>query len=199
MAGTRQGPRTVMLLGSMPALLLALAALLRVLGPDPVGTVLRRTGDAALVLLLLSLAPGAMVAMGGDSRSLRYRRPLGLLAAGYALGHLLLWLGLFQGWNLQLVRLSLAQGRYAWLGLAALAILTVLAATSNRGAQRRLGRNWARLHRLAYVAAALAVWHYAWVFKELGTLPLLAIATLALLLGVRLLALLRRRRGRGGR
>ena len=39
-------------------------------------------------------------------------------------------------------------------------ILVILTATSNNFSIRKLGgRNWKRLHRLAYVAAALLIYH----------------------------------------
>jgi sulfoxide reductase heme-binding subunit YedZ len=46
------------------------------------------------------------------------------------------------------------------LGLAALIILLVLAATSFRYWQRKLGKGWRTLHRLVYLAAILVLVHY---------------------------------------
>ena len=67
-------------------------------------------------------------------------------------------------------------------------LLIPLAVTSTRGMQRRLGRNWAKLHRLVYVIAVLGVVHYWWQVKsELDFAePLLYAFLLAVLLGVRL-------------
>ncbi|UCC64461.1 MAG: hypothetical protein JSV36_05220, partial [Anaerolineae bacterium] len=45
-------------------------------------------------------------------------------------------------------------------------LLLILAVTSTRGWQRRLGGQWKRLHRLAYVAAVLAVVHFMWLVKD---------------------------------
>jgi len=51
---------------------------------------------------------------------------------------------------------------FIWYGLAGLSILVVLAVTSNQVSIRKLGgRNWKRLHRLAYIAAALLIYHQA--------------------------------------
>jgi sulfoxide reductase heme-binding subunit YedZ len=45
-------------------------------------------------------------------------------------------------------------------GLAALVLLLVLSVTSLHALVRRMGaRRWKALHRLTYVAAALAAWH----------------------------------------
>jgi sulfoxide reductase heme-binding subunit YedZ len=47
-------------------------------------------------------------------------------------------------------------------GLGGLSILVILGLTSNQFSVRTLGgRNWKRLHRLAYIAAALLIYHQA--------------------------------------
>ena len=52
------------------------------------------------------------------------------------------------------------------VGFAALLCLAPLAVTSTDGWVRRLGyRRWKLLHRLVYLAAALAVVHFAWRVK----------------------------------
>jgi sulfoxide reductase heme-binding subunit YedZ len=57
---------------------------------------------------------------------------------------------------------------------------------------RRLGgRTWRRLHRLAYVAAALGVVHYWWLVKADIRLPRNYAILLALLLMVRVVAFYR--------
>ena len=43
--------------------------------------------------------------------------------------------------------------------------LTVMAATSFKYWQRKLKKNWKRLHRSIYVIAPLVVIHYAWAKK----------------------------------
>jgi sulfoxide reductase heme-binding subunit YedZ len=69
--------------------------------------------------------------------------------------------------------------------MVALCLLIPLAVTSTRAMQRRLGRNWQRIHRLVYLIAALGVWHFYWQVK-LDTLePLIYAFILAILLGYR--------------
>jgi sulfoxide reductase heme-binding subunit YedZ len=51
---------------------------------------------------------------------------------------------------------------------------------------RRLGRRWVSLHRLVYLAAALAVIHFLWLVKSDLREPLFYAAILTLLLGLRL-------------
>jgi len=49
---------------------------------------------------------------------------------------------------------------FIWFGLAGLSILVVLTLTSNLWSIRLLGtKNWKRLHRFAYLAAALLIYH----------------------------------------
>ena len=73
---------------------------------------------------------------------------------------------------------------FIWLGLAGLSILVILAATSNNFSIRKLGgKNWKRLHRLAYTAAALLIYHQAiagkghWYIARWLLLSLLALQT----------------------
>ena len=49
---------------------------------------------------------------------------------------------------------------YLTIGFVALCGLLALAITSTDGWQRSLGRNWKRLHKLVFVIAPLALFHY---------------------------------------
>jgi len=154
-------------------------------GPDPAGWAVRRTGDVALALLVLSLVPGAVRRLAARPALLVYRRPLGLYAFCYAALHLLCYVVLSYGGAWDLMRLNLQQNRFVLLGLATFAILLALAITSTARAQRRLGRWWQPLHRLVYLAALLDVWHYAWSFKEWRLAPLAVVAVVVSLLLLR--------------
>jgi sulfoxide reductase heme-binding subunit YedZ len=48
------------------------------------------------------------------------------------------------------------------MGFVSLVMLIPLAITSNSWAIRKLGRNWALLHKLIYVIALTAIAHYWW-------------------------------------
>ena len=51
---------------------------------------------------------------------------------------------------------------FSWFGFSGLIILVILVLTSNQWSIRTLGgKNWKRLHRLAYMAAALLIYHQA--------------------------------------
>ena len=156
------------------------------LGPDPIGEATRRTGRLALIFLGLSLLPTVIRLITGFAGAVRVRRALGLYAFMYAALHFLTFIGWDYGFDWALIGLAIRQGRFVLLGLAALIIMVPLAVTSTNGWVKRLGKRWKRLHRLAYVAAVLAVVHYMWVYKELRVAPILAGVGLVLLLLARI-------------
>jgi sulfoxide reductase heme-binding subunit YedZ len=156
------------------------------LGPDPTGVAIRRTGRYAIVFLILSLVPTAVKLISGSTVLLRIRRILGLYAFTYAALHFLAFAWLDYGFDWTFLLPALVEGRRSLVGLAALLILIPLALTSTSGWVRRLGKNWRRLHRLAYLASILAVLHYVWTFKELRIMPVLAGVIVLSLLVVRI-------------
>lgn len=162
------------------------------LGAEPVAAIEHTLGIWALRLLLLTLAVTPLRQLAGQPLLMRFRRMLGLWAFAYACLHLAAWLVLDRrGWWSQVLA-DLVERPYITVGFAAWLLLLPLAATSTRGWMRRLGRNWGRLHRLAYAAAALAVLHFWWLVKSDIREPLLYAAILAVLLGWRLARWMRR-------
>jgi sulfoxide reductase heme-binding subunit YedZ len=168
------------------------------LGPDPIGEAIRRTGRYAIIFLILSLVPTAVRLVTGSGILLKIRRILGLYAFVYAALHFLAFAWLDYGFDLSFLLPALIDGRRTLLGLAALIMLIPLVITSTNGWIRRLGKNWKRLHRLAYLASVLAVLHYVWSFKELRVAPVVAGVFLLSLLVIRVppIADLLERRGR---
>ncbi len=158
------------------------------LGVDPINTINNATGRTAIALLLLSLAATPANTIFGFRRGLTVRKSLGLWAFVYASFHLLNFVGLDYGFDLQfLLQDALLEKPYILAGLAALLILLPLAITSTRGWMRRLGRNWKRLHKFVYAAGVLAVLHFLWQAKAAERWePLLYGLALALLLFVRI-------------
>ena len=157
---------------------------------DPVKEITTRTGKTALILLILSLACTPMNTIFGFKQALRVRRPLGLYAFMYAGLHFLTFVGLDYGFDLELIRQDIVNQRYVLVGFAAGLLLLSLAITSTRGWQKRLGRNWKRLHRLVYLAGILAIIHFMWLVKDIRE-PLRYGAVVALLLIVRIPAIKR--------
>jgi sulfoxide reductase heme-binding subunit YedZ len=157
---------------------------------DPVREITTRTGKTALILLLLSLACAPLNTVLGFKAALRLRRPLGLYALLYAGLHFLTFVGLDYGFDLSLIGGAIFDQRYVVAGFAAGLLLLPLALTSTRRWQRRLGRNWKRLHRLVYLAGVLAAVHFVWLVKDIRE-PLRYVAVLALLLVLRVPAVRR--------
>jgi methionine sulfoxide reductase heme-binding subunit len=179
------------LLALAPLLVLAWAYRQGRLGVDPLRAVLLRTGLYALILLIASLVPTVLSALFRIRAPLRFRRMLGLYAFAYAALHLLIFVGPYYHFAWYWIWLAIVQGRTVIVGLASFIILVPLAFTSTDAAVQRLGRNWQRLHRLTYLAAALAVLHYVWVYKEIRWVPILYGAALGLLLILRIPAVVR--------
>jgi sulfoxide reductase heme-binding subunit YedZ len=176
----------------MPLVMLLVAWVAGRLGANPVREITLRTGRAALVLLLLSLACTPARILTGLAVIQRLRKPLGLYAFLYGCLHLLTYVGLDFGFNLTFLWPEIAQQPFIQVGLLAFLLLLPLAITSTRRWRKRLGRDWKRLHRLAYLAAILAVFHYSWLVKGDWRRPLVAAIVLALLLLARLLPIRKR-------
>ena len=169
-----------------PLALLLLAWASGRLGANPVRAITLRTGRYALTLLVLSLACTPARIVTGVAAIQRLQRPLGLYAFFYVLLHLLTYVGLDFGFNWTFLWPDITQQHFIQVGLLAFLLLLPLAMTSTRWWRRRLGRNWKRLHRLAYLAAALAVLHFFWLVKGDWRRPLVVAIVLALLLLFRL-------------
>ncbi len=176
----------------LPLALLIWDASQQNLTANPIQAITLRTGKAALVLLMLSLAATPANVLFGFKQALKARRALGLYAFGYAALHLLIFVGLDYGFDLRLIALELVEKRYVLAGSSAFLILLPLAVTSTQGWQRRLKRGWKRLHNLVYLAGILVIVHYIWLTKNHRGEPLVWAAILAVLLLLRLPAIRKR-------
>ena len=156
------------------------------LSVNPIQDITLRTGKAALVLLVLSLACTPINSVFGFKPALRVRRALGLYAFMYVGLHFLIFVGLDYGFDWFLIREAILEKRYALVGFGAFLILLPLALTSTKGWMKRLGRLWKRLHRFVYLAALLAVVHFVWLVKSDIREPLLFGAVVVLLLLLRI-------------
>src|SRR6202023_3557398 len=156
------------------------------LGADPVKKLEHECGKTALNFLLLTLSVTPVRTLTGLPQLLRLRRMLGLFAFFYVVVHFTVYLVLDLELNFRAVGADIVKRPYITVGFTALLLLVPLALTSTNGMMRRLGRRWQSLHRLIYVIAALAVWHFYWQVKRDVREPLLYLGVLALLLGYRL-------------
>ena len=157
------------------------------LGANPIEAVQNRLGFWTITFLALSLVPTPAKDLLGVAWPQRLRRLLGVTAFSYALLHFLFYVGVDKFFDWRTISQDLTKRPFLMVGFAALLCLAPLAITSTDGWVRRLGyRRWKLVHRLAYLAAALAVVHFAWRVKADLTRPLLFAAVFALLLVARL-------------
>ncbi len=154
---------------------------------DPIDSFTIRTGQAAIILLLLTLAVSPLANLTGYRKLIGVRKSLGLWTFTYTVLHLLVFVGLEYGFSLDFIlKDGLAKKPYIIVGSLALLIMVPLAITSTKYWMKRLGRNWKRLHKWVYAAGILAAIHYIWVVKIPVGKPTLYAVILAVLLIARL-------------
>jgi sulfoxide reductase heme-binding subunit YedZ len=158
------------------------------LSADPAMEILETFGKTALNLLMLTLCITPIRRSTGINRLLSFRRLLGLFAFFYVVLHFVSYALLDLGVDRWAILLEdIAERPYITVGFTGLVLLIPLAATSTHAMQRRLGRNWVKLHRLVYVVAVLGVVHYWWQVKLDIAGPLPYAVLLAILFAARLL------------
>lgn len=145
-----------------------------------------RTGRLAVIWLILSLFGSPLYWITGYYEFFKARKPLGRYAFFYALLHVIIFLWLDYAWNLRLIWMGLLDTPYLLVGLASFIILLLLAITSNPQSQAWLKKNWDRLHKLVYLAAALSLLHYFLIEKSDIRWPVFASIILGMLLLLRL-------------
>jgi sulfoxide reductase heme-binding subunit YedZ len=180
-------PRLALLAALAPIAWLGGRALLGDLGANPVEEVLNGLGLYAITFLIASLACTPLQRWLGWTWALRVRKTLGLAAFFWALAHVAFYVVIDQGLDLRGLVDDVLKHRFVFLGMGAFVLLLPLAITSTKAMEKRLGfRRWKRLHRLAYLAGALACVHFFLRFKLPEAAPLATGALLALLLLARL-------------
>jgi sulfoxide reductase heme-binding subunit YedZ len=157
---------------------------------DPINYLTHFTGDWALWILLGDLAITPVRRLSPKlGWMIRFRRMVGLYAFFYATLHLMIYVFLFSGYDVPTAWAGLRAGhlaepwrqlvvvwptmlddvlkrRFIQVGLFAWVILLSLAVTSPQRVLRAMGgKNWGRLHRLIYVAAAAGCVHFWWLVK----------------------------------
>jgi len=165
---------------------------------DPVAEVLDTFGKTGLNLLLITLTVTPARQLTGFNLLARFRRLLGLFAFFYLAMHLVAFVALDLQFAWGLIGGEIVLRPFITIGMIAIVLLIPLAVTSTRGWQRRLGRRWAKLHKLIYPIAILGVWHFWWQVKADIREPLIYAAILGLLLGFRAWRAWQRRQKRLG-
>jgi len=173
----------------LPLAWLTVAAATDGLGANPAEALERSLGLWTLRMLCLVLAVTPLRIITTTPQLARLRRMLGLFVAFYALLHLLAYSWFDMGFELPEILRDIATRPFILVGMLAMALLALLAATSFNRAIKWLGaRRWRALHRSVYVVAGLAVLHFFWMragkhnFAEVAWYA----SILALLLGWRI-------------
>lgn len=162
------------------------------LGPDPGKVLVERLGLGALILLLITLSMTPLQKLSGWSGWMAVRRQLGLWCFAYGFLHLAAYAVFILGLDWSQLGVELRKRPYIIVGAIALLGLLLLALTSNRYSQRRLGKSWKKLHRLAYLILPLALLHMLWIVRaDLQEWTVYAVIGAALLV-LRIPALMRR-------
>jgi sulfoxide reductase heme-binding subunit YedZ len=190
--GADPARRALYIAGMTPAVLYFYWGLTNQLGADPQNVLERALGLWALRFLIASLAITPLRQLGGPSLY-RFRRAIGLLTFYYAALHVTVYLVLDKGLDLASIVADIIKRPYITVGMLAFIILIPLAVTSNAPMIRRLGANWRKLHRLAYLAAAAAALHFIMLVKVWPGEPLIYAGLVAALLLFRLANSLRPR------
>ncbi|MBS2030193.1 MAG: sulfoxide reductase heme-binding subunit YedZ [Deltaproteobacteria bacterium] len=179
-----------------PLAWLVARAVLNQLGANPIEKVLNALGWWALFMLVASLAMTPLQLVMGWNWPIRIRRMVGLFAAFYASLHLLVYAGGDNAFNWHDIWADVVKRKFMTIGFAAWLLLVPLTITSTQKMMQRLKyARWKKLHRLAYVAAALGVVHFIWRVKRDETEPLRFGAVLAVLLLLRAIYAMRGKTG----
>ena len=154
------------------------------LGANPIEFITRSTGTWALVFLCITLAMTPLRLITSSTVWIKLRRMLGLFCFFYASIHFSIWFWLDQNLHLQSMWADVIKRPFITMGFLTLVLLTPLAITSNQWAVSQLGRRWNLLHKLVYVIACTAIFHYWWHKagkNDLGTVSIYAAVIISLL------------------
>lgn len=136
------------------------------LGPDPGKAMVDRLGQGGLILLLITLAMTPLQKLTRWGGWIQVRRQVGLWCFAYITLHLCAYGVFILGLDWAQLGVELRKRPYILVGALGFLGLLILAVTSNRYSQRRLGAGWKKLHRLIYVILALGLLHMLWVVRS---------------------------------
>ncbi len=136
------------------------------LGPDPGKILVDRLGLGGLTILLITLCMTPLQRVSGWAGWIIVRRQVGLWSFAYIVLHMLAYLFFILGLDWRQLGVELSKRPYIIVGALGFAGLLMLAATSNRASQRRLGARWKKLHKLIYVILGLGLLHFLWIVRS---------------------------------
>lgn len=148
-----------------PCLMLAYEIYAQQLGADPASEIVKYLGTWAIISLWLSLWVTPLRRRLSLTWLMRFRRMFGLYAFFYSVLHLLAFATFIVGWRFDILQQEFLDRPYIVVGAAAVLCLMPLAITSTKKMQRRLGRRWVQLHKLAYIISILVMVHVIWMVR----------------------------------
>jgi methionine sulfoxide reductase heme-binding subunit len=179
----------VFVLCLVPAAWIGWAAYSGKLGVNPIREAEIQTGLWTIRFLAIALAVTPVRQLTHWNQLAKYRRMFGLFTFFYASVHLSMWVVADWFFDWPAMWDEIVKHKFILIGMLTFLILLPLAITSTNGWIRRLGKRWAKLHRLVYLAAITGTIHYLWGLSSkegaTPTFPLLYLGTFALLLGYR--------------
>lgn len=179
----------IFLASSLPFLYI-LQAIIRVqagewdlLGPEPGKVIVHFTGSWGFNFLLITLSVSPLAHYLKQPWLIAHRRMVGLFTFFYVTLHGLAYLAFILEWHWGDLGRETIERPYLLLGMLAWLLLIPLAVTSTRGWQRRLKRNWKRLHYLIYPIVLVTSVHYLLQIRSDWSEPVLyTLISVALLL-----------------
>ena len=157
--------RIIFIAALIPAAMLGYYAVQGDLTANPIEFITHFTGDWAIRFLVITLAITPLRRLTGWNPIIRLRRMLGLFSFFYATLHFLTWFVLDWFFDFRQMAEDIVMRPFITLGMATFVMLLALALTSTQNSIRRLGRKWTQLHRLIYVAAVTALFHF-WLARK---------------------------------
>jgi sulfoxide reductase heme-binding subunit YedZ len=130
-------------------------------------------------MLAITLAVTPVRRLTGWNALVKYRRMLGLFTFFYACVHLSMWVGLDWFFDWGAMGREIVKHKYILIGMTTFVAAGAPGDHVDEGLVRRLGKRWAKLHRLIYVAAVTGTIHYLWAVKKDTLFPLLYLGVFA--------------------
>lgn len=194
--------RFILIACLLPAVYLALQYKTDQLGINPYATLIETSGVWSITFLLITLLITPLrrwLCWLCNKRKHPYgkrlsdwnylilsRRMLGNYTFLYASLHLFIYLYFDMGFDWEEIQYDLKSRSFLTVGLIGWLALLPLAATSFKLAQKKLGKQWRRLHRLTYAIAIIAICHLFMEAKPTDYTPYLYLLAAVILLGHRL-------------
>ena len=136
------------------------------LGPDPATFLSHETGQWGLRFLIIALALTPIRYLFNWPFAWQLRRMMGLYALFYASLHVLVFLQFQIFWRWADIGREILERPYITVGFAAFVMMIPLGVTSFKFLQRKMGRNWKKLHRVVYLINIMALVHLFWQVRS---------------------------------